>query len=305
MLGRRYSDILNNEGGRTMRKVALLTVAFLQFPFLLDGAPSEGKPAFQLRLFGGAGYHLLGDFSDCLTGWDNMVDAHPYSYIEDGEFSPFHWGWEAGCEALLPIAGRLSLGLGVGYIQTGKDSVREIASAIDKLSPYEFFREELNPSVQAIPITLNIHLVVDSNSRLTLTVMGGLGLYLGSVDWEYRRTNKTSLERYDETWTGTSSGLGCQGGLELNFPINRRLELFIEGIGRYVRMTGFRGDYFAGSTVVRDAYLWYTEWGQFPLFVIAADVPTGGIYDNVRKAVADLSGFSVRAGLIVRFGSSD
>jgi hypothetical protein len=288
-----------------MRKVSLLTASFLMLTFFLDAAPSEGRPAFRLNLFGGAGYHLLGDFSDCLTGWDYMVDANPYSYIEEGEFSPFHWGWEAGCEALFPIARRLSLGLGVGYIQTGKDSVREIASAADKLSPYEFFREELNLSVQAIPLTLNIHLVVHSNNSLTLTAMGGLGLYLGSVDWAYQRTDKMSLTQYNESWTGTSSGLGFQGGLELSLPINRHLGLFIEGIGRYVRISGFRGDYRAGSTTEQDAYLWYTEWGQFPLFVIAADEPTGGAYGNVRKAVADLSGFSVRAGLIVRFGSSD
>ena len=47
------------------------------------------------------------------------------------------------------------------------------------------------------------------------------------------------------------------------------------------------------------------ELGQFPLFVFSADEPAGGNYVNVRQPVIDLSGFSLRAGLVLRFGTSD
>ena len=285
-----------------MKTMSFMAVVFLLILFLPAAAQAEGGPGFQLKLFGGASYHLLGDFSACLKGWDDGVEASPYSYIENGEFSPFHLGGEFGLEVILPINRRLGIGLGAGYILTGKESLRESAWKSDKLAPYEFYEEKLNPGVRAIPITLSLHLDVYSNTRLNLSAIGGIGLYLGTVDWKYQKNNKNSPGLYNESWTGTSGGLGLQGGVELDFKINRRLGLFIEGIGRYARLTGFQGDFLAGGQTEEDALLWYTEWGQFPGFVIAADEPTGGIYDNVRKAVIDLSGFSVRVGLKVRWG---
>jgi len=285
-----------------MRTMSILAVVFVLITAIPEAAQAEGESGFQLKLFGGASYHLLGDFSECLKGWNDGVEASPYSHIENGEFSPFHLGGEFGVEVLLPIKRRLGIGLGTGLVLTGKESLRVSALKSAKLAPYEFYEEKLNPGVRAIPITLSLHLDVYSHNRLNISAIGGVGLYFGTVRWKYQYSKKSSPELYKESWTGTSGGLGLHGGVELEFKINRRLGFFIEGMGRYARLTGFQGDFLAGGKTEEDALLWYTEWGQFPGFVIDADEPTGGIYENVRKAVIDLSGFSVRVGLKVRWG---
>jgi hypothetical protein len=288
-----------------MRKVLPWLIIFMLVLLWPAAVQAEGGPGFQLKFFGGAGYHLLDDFSQGLKGWDDEVEASPYSYIEKGGFQPFHLGWDFGVEFGVTLNRRWGIGLGAGAIQTGRESLRESAYKSDKLATYEFYQERLTTRVRAIPLTLCLQLGLFSNNRMNLSAVGGISYYFGTVDWEYRTQNKSSSEFTEENWRGTSGAWGFQGGLELDFNINRKLTFFVEGLGRYARWTDVRGDFQADGTTVKDAFLWYTEWGQFPGLAIDSKEPSGGIYQNVRKAVIDLSGFSVRVGLKVRLAASD
>jgi hypothetical protein len=278
-----------------MRRLSLLLIFLLVLICSPDSLQAGREKRLELKIYGGIGYHLMGDISDGLKGMNEGAEASPYGHISNGEFGSFHFGLDIGGEFIINIAPRLGIGLGVGYIQTGKESRREVEYG-EHTEPIVNSMQQLKPKVRAIPITLNFHLGLCSSERINWITNVGVGYYFGRFDWQYHE-DSLSFGPYNQSWTGKSNTLGFHAGIELEFQISGSAAFFVEALGRYARLGNLEGDLAANGTTTKNAFLWYSEWGQFPLLEISDAEPTSGISQNVHKAAADLSGVSVRVGI--------
>ena len=96
-------------------------------------------------------------------------------------------------------------------------------------------------------------------------------------------------------------------GLEFNF--SRNLALVVEGFGRYAKLKGLQGDYtWKEEGIIEEATLWYYDWrssdtgNEYPRIKFDDDVPTQTSFQrNIREGEVDLTGFSVRLGIKIKF----
>jgi hypothetical protein len=100
--------------------------------------------------------------------------------------------------------------------------------------------------------------------------------------------------------------LGIHGGLGLEIRMNRRLAFIIEALGRYAKISGFKGKEetyewsgYSSSTVEEHGTLFFIEGEGYPRL----DIPPAGASGDqgAREAVLNFSGFSLRAGLNFKF----
>jgi len=92
--------------------------------------------------------------------------------------------------------------------------------------------------------------------------------------------------------------------------LNNNISLFIETIGRYAKIKGFKGknDYkeSTGYEFFEEGSLYSYDIRisgekSYPVMFIRGKKPSEGGVTNVRPAVIDFSGFSLRAGIKLRF----
>jgi hypothetical protein len=119
-----------------------------------------------------------------------------------------------------------------------------------------------------------------------------------------------------EYWkTDYKANLGFHGGIGMEYSLTKNLGLVLEVQGRYVKIKNLKGfiqsedSHFIGRISKRKGYLWsykISEWDfrSYYNLDISEEPPRGSIPEisisEVRKAIIDLSGFSLRIGLRIR-----
>ena len=107
--------------------------------------------------------------------------------------------------------------------------------------------------------------------------------------------------------------LGFHSGLGVEFNISKNIWFFVEGAARYVKFKNLDGSMTISDldqTSIGSIFgtLWYFRYplddfgiidGSVPLLYIDEEQPVDGLLD-VRKAVFDLTGFSLRMGILIR-----
>jgi hypothetical protein len=109
-----------------------------------------------------------------------------------------------------------------------------------------------------------------------------------------------------------AASLGFHGGLGLEITLDKRVSLNVVGRGRYAKIShfdgtdttmhyGFRdgGVYKEYITTTKKGILFYFEKDNYPRMAVYEVKPTN--YESVREASFDFSGFTLQAGLKIRF----
>jgi len=271
-----------------------------------EKTPAPRKPSssffsrekmFSINLAGGLSLVRGGDLNLGARGVAAFYQDS-LSASAEGSVAPVRFGYAGGADILLPLAEKISLGLGVEFLRSSRESTVLLRKGSEKYS------YTARPSVWDLPLRALIDFAPVAFLHLKL----GVEYHFAQAGYFYRWETTTGWQE----WTGDASGrgLGVYGGLGLEWPLSPVLSLVVDLAGRYAPITNFSG---IGTTIdsngisaEEEGKLYYYETriaGRAPyaLLLIRSRVPSeGGVY-NPRVAEVDFTGLALRAGFKLTF----
>ncbi len=273
---------------------------------VLASSGHAGERRISFKLTGGVSRSSLGDVNSYLDGYSRFAidDLRGAGYVQDKAFESYHLGQDVQLEVMVPVTNRLSLGLGVGWIQIHKRQ-----NSLSLQSSFSVLTSTLDHAVRAIPLTAALDWSWPIAPKWVLHIETGAGLYRVKFNetGESLLTYKTGGFGYTKTWEAKAdaSGLGLFAGIGLETKLTRNLSLVVEGAFRRARIAGF-----SGQTVSRFNnseseqpfdlfyYEFYSGWSQqaYPALSLP-DAERGYPLNVFREGAIDLSGWALKAGL--------
>lgn len=282
------------------RSLALLTVWLMLFLSL----PGQAQIRVSLKLYGGYSYLQGGEGNEGSKGFTDYwkTQVHVYGgYDYTAEYQPFHYGLDAGGELIIYFSPVVGIGFGSGYIEAKR------TTTIDLTKPGESALISMKPKAQAIPIRASLYLSVPLGGYANLTFHGGAGYYLAKFTSVLRIEEGSDWLQYEQEAKGKD--IGFHGGLGLEINLTPHFGLFVEGLARYAKIGKFEGTFtssMTGHSESESGKLYYFKetasgLGTFPIVLVLEEAPEGVDISDVREAKIDFSGFTARAGIILRF----
>ncbi len=252
--------------------------------------------------FGGR-YATIGDLNDGAKGLAQYYESR-LAAAGEGNVKALHFGYLLGAEVRLPLAFGFYLSFGAEYGSgesassvVYKDAAQEVSLAI-------------KPRVRTIPVSLAL-LYYPSPA---LYLKAGLEYTFGRCGYSYRLTelDPDSMTESWQEWTGKadSSGFGYLVGLGYDWSFTSGFSLIAEAVYRHSRLGDLGGeDVYNESSAYESTekgklYSFQVDTGTaevVPLVFIREKRPTEAGVIDARKAELDLSGFSLKLGIKVRF----
>jgi hypothetical protein len=265
-----------------------------------NGAPVSvysPEARFGIAFLGGAAYTLGGDLN---LGAQGRADYYGDYLGVNGspEVSPAHLGYVFGGEVLVPLVDRFSLGLGLDYLKSQKESL----VIYPKGSNRNVLRAR--PEMHALPIRV----FVSYSPLQAFYIKVGVEYYFAGASYFYR----TEAGNYWREWSGTATthGLGAMAGIGLEWNITGSLAFVLDITGHYAPMSGFQGtgtitdELGASSSETGKLYyfdLKFLGGTSFPQVFIRGKVPSEAGVFNPREAEVDFTRVAFLAGFKVRF----
>ncbi|MBE0461752.1 MAG: hypothetical protein IBX60_09000 [Candidatus Aminicenantes bacterium] len=288
-----------------MKKKELGLIFFLFLFFIIRGISNAEK--FGIKLTGGMSYLAVGDpnaslkgLADFLKDQASLGDNIPES--EFNEFKKIHFGLDLVGDVIIYLTPHFGISLGSGYIygMEGKVINKRILGG-------QTFTEEVK--VSAIPVRLGVYYSLPLSSRARFLLNGGVSYYFAKWSEAYR--NEWSGGWFNTVQEAKASGIGFHGGLGFEFNLVSNISFVLEEQGRYAKIGGFKGDkefraFIPGWESSTEGSLYYFEWlpwtdNWYPMIQILEEEPIGDRIRKVRKAKIDFSGFTLRAGIKIKF----
>lgn len=265
----------------------------------------EEEPEFfegiglRLKFSGGLSFFGLGDIEKGTSGFFNsaadlfissgyMVNKRPESFTPALDISG---------DIIFNIKPRIGIGLGTGYIHV---SAKNFFIVLGK----ELILEQQVgsiPKINVMPIRLGVFFTFPIRGLFSIRLNAGPSLYLAKYSYGRETDIKDITDIFQKA---TAQALGFHGGLGIAVDLNKRTVFFIEGQARYAKLSNFEGEEKQRNSdnvysLEEKGKLYYFEDGPYSYLTIRNDAPEG--YITVRKASFNLSGISLRAGLIIKF----
>lgn len=271
-----------------------------------EGAASKAFSRLSLRLYGGYSNVAAGDVNDGSAFYFDLIEyyAAEGGATFTGGYSPLHGGYNFGADLIYQITPSIGIGLGAGYIRNSADS---LATYTDEDFSVDI---TVNPKLAVVPIRLGAFFTFPLGGKLNLTADAGATYYAGL---QFDATQR--LDYIDDSWMEQSlsgrersgADIGFQGGLGFEYMFSPKMGFFVEAAGRYAKLKNFEQvsgitNYSDGSSDTVDGKLYIVTdtigTTEINMFTIEETPPTEG---DVREPKFDLSGFSLQAGIRIRF----
>ena len=261
--------------------------------------PEQIIPADQVvKRFGfsfavGSNYVVGGQLNEGAKG---LADYYRETLGINGTYNvrPLHLSYLASTEAFFPIDNKFSIGIGLDYYRGELESVVKFNRS-DFTDYYS-----AKPRVDAIPINLYI----TSNPVPFISLKIGIEYYFAKAYYYYRY----QTDDFWQEWSGNAKaqGIGFLAGLGYEYEISPFAKLFVEAVGHYAKIEGFKGtDNYRESTGYS-----YSESGSLfffksqigpnktvPLLFIRERKPAEALVVDAKEALIDFSGISLKAGI--------
>jgi hypothetical protein len=251
----------------------------------------------------GGRHAAVGDLNDGARGLAQYYE-YQLSAAGDGEVEALHFGYLIGAEVRIPLATGFYISLGAEH-----SSGEATSSVVYKGGSLEA-SYSTKPWLRTTPFSLALLYY----PLRFIYIKAGLDYTFARCAYFYRFSYPDPYEQTEfwQEWKGeaSSSGFGYQLGVGLEWPLDSRISLIAEAAFRHGRLGDLDGeDFYQESTDYQSRergtlYRILATAGRaetFPLVFIRDRKPTEAGVVDVRRAELDLSGYSLRLGLKVRF----
>ncbi|MDH4271786.1 MAG: hypothetical protein OEW18_07400 [Candidatus Aminicenantes bacterium] len=301
----------------TIKPIALLScLLFLAQPV----SPEEKKPyksRFSLKLTGGAGYTAIGDMNSHLESINNNA-SFEYWRIHDpdsvsGEIKTLNnWGYDFELELMMKLSPKFSIGMAASapFRRSNESSVIFTPQEIPGIG-YQKINMEYRPEIKlSYLIKISLYYTWLTMTRFRANIMGGIGYYpvtmseyIKEITYTHSIENSMALDTTD--WNAKERyPFGFHGGIGLEYVLDEEFSFIIDIQGRYVKFGNLRasGEFKQEAmTFRRSGVLYYLNYwhpvieAKYDKLDISETDELGG--ENVRKAILDIGGFSLRVGV--------
>ncbi|MBN2199218.1 MAG: outer membrane beta-barrel protein [Candidatus Aminicenantes bacterium] len=285
-----------------IRRVSFILFLAVLVPLLLS-LPARAQFRIGFKLYGGYNYLVGGEGNDGVQGFQDfwVRSGELGGYSASGDYKPFHYGFTGGGDLIFYLTPNIGVSIGAGYLQASSSSV------VNMTRPGVSLAISSDPKAGAVPLRVGLHLSLPIGASANFVVNGGAGYYLGTFESRLRLEEGTDWMQWEFEARGQGIGFHGGAGFELNFGPN--VGLVLEAAGRYARIGGFEGEAkysMPGFSDSESGKLYFYRMnvaliGTFPMVFISDTPPSGSGVSDVHEAKIDFSGFSARAGLIIRF----
>lgn len=249
------------------------------------------KLAVKLNL--GGTYLLGGDYNKGITGfrdYELAVLGASETFVDD--MKTLGLGYQFSTELLYNFNPNLAIGIEIGYLGAS------VTSHLERT--WHNYKWTINPTLSAIPLTLNIHYLKALGNKMKLHAMAGAGAFISSLNYVYNIED--TANPYNGTWTPDSQTVfGAKAGVGIEYPLAGKLFLTFDVTGRYAQVKGFTGPYegiYHGTAASGTGTMYIYDYdGTYPVFGIYSSAPSGAHLQNVREATFSLSGMSLLVGV--------
>jgi len=292
-------NIFNNQ-----RLILLLIFIFLSLLSKI-GRTEEGSnidKKFSIKLTGGLGYITNVDnnkIMDSLNEWYLDV-GEMLGMPVSGEFDKINFGYDFETELIIKITPKWGINLGGGYFQGEKKSIINIGGGVGINS--------LKYKITVIPVKLGGYYFLPITSKINFFLNGGINYYFAQLLLDFKQ--EISPENYwvKEISDFNSNGFGFFSGIGVEYNISKQIAIVIEGYGRSAEIKPFKGlmkrynNEGYKEEIEGTLYIYESEiYGKWRLnFWAFQEKPNNPAFRNIREAVLNLNGFSLRIGIKIK-----
>jgi hypothetical protein len=269
------------------------------------GAAQGNSMEFSLKVAGGVNFINPQEVNVVLQSWEEYwitrAEIVKNWYYLGGQVSPMKMGWDFEVELIFNFTPRLAIGLSSGYIFSDLSeeattlTIEKVLGTFDHVKPTK---------ISAIPLIFSGYYIQPVNSSLSLFLRAGGGPIWAKY-FERDGTKKIDAESYSypQSISASAQGQIYLLGLGVAVETESGIRFFIEGTWRKSTVTGFSGENkqeeTGALTYVEEYQSSYELWqAKYQIF---AEPPSGENYREVKQGTIDLSGYSVKLGLVIKF----
>lgn len=295
---------------------------------LFHGSLFPAQTRFSLVFNEGFGSMKIGDINTTLVSLNSAYDGlrHTEPGAVAGEYLPLPTRFK---DWQVELRWNVWKGLSIGIAISGPMRFAHMSALTHTIFGWQAgLPQTMNNTLAydinvSAPIWLNLFYAVPIISRVNFTAYGGVGDYSARIEetWSYVFRLPDNTSQIGNTYTaGSGKQMGCHGGIAFEYILNKRVSLVMAGAWRLAKIESFEGSYlshgtsFDGNGVIIDTldasmegilihytgdadYIWGVRHEKIKIFAgeppyYGADSPSDG-----RKALLDLSGFTLRIGL--------
>ena len=258
---------------------------------------STGGIPLEFAFSAGLGYVAPRDLNRGTRGYAD-ANAADHGVAAPPPAGVLHIAYLFGFEVTYRVTPRLAVGLGADYMRVANKDKTEYEDPA--------FTETLvtRPAARTVPFKILARYYPGAG----FYVRGGLGIYSVKASYLYRHELPESSDWRQMKGEASGSGLGGEAAFGGEWEIAPRTVFFAEAgvrLARFGKLTGTNTTtHLTGSVDTEPGTLFYVsrvaeDGNTYPLVYVAASAPVDAA--DSRRAVVDLSGTAVRAGVRYRF----
>jgi opacity protein-like surface antigen len=310
----------------TKKSVRICVILVFSLVFFSRFAFSEERENFKSKLSfiisGGLRYMRVGDINTHLESFDGYLsEMTDYeggmitkldNYNSELEKTPEF-------ELRLDIGPKFAISAGIELITEKNESNFEFTDQVP-LDPINFHTITTEPNISAVLLKLGTYYTIPLVSRFNLFLNGGVNYYFSKVSlYKFHRFHEEiDLNPYgkEENYDVNSKNFGFYGGMGFEFKMTDHVALVMEFRGRYARIKNLKGTRVVrngksflipeekseeGILYIGERYMtdgWIDAYR--PDLIISPSKPSGAEFRNIREAVLDFSGYSLRLGVRIK-----
>lgn len=266
------------------------------------------QPIFRLQINGGWNYLTIGDWNSYLVSSSRMqLDvARIFNYEIGGGFRQFHDFGSLGAELEAWPWPRLGFFVGINVVQ-GKHSSDDNKIVIHRPLFSETITHRTEISIVPFELGAIYSLAVFSSISVRFDFAGSY--YFARLNDFYRRDIDGLWEETKQKVRG--SCLGLRAGVGLEYKLSSRLFFQVTFIGSIAKINKMKGnydyknsngwvDYYRGNMYFYNLDLKWMGLSSYSQIKVLPGQPESSVYQDVRLARMNLSGFSARASVVFR-----
>jgi|GEM_PF-2394188 hypothetical protein len=281
----------------------ILTVIF--YPLSLYSSEGVLKKV-GIKFSGGIVNLNGGDINTLSNFWNKYFSGYEKYGKVEGNIKELHYGGEGEFEISYSLKRNFDIGFSGGVLRAQNSS---LVKAYHGLGTEDYTIGEFKPSISVIPVKFSANYQIPIFSKSSLYLKGGIGYYFAKMD--FRRKTEHFMGRYPSGGQRNDRAkdreIGFHGGIGLAYNIKKKIDFVIEVEGRTVKFDNLSSkhtweNWSEGShwKYQIEGILYYVDFKPYGLAWEDILPEKYSKLFNGRKAILDLSGFSIKGGIKIK-----